>query len=141
MYLALPLILLVLIYIQLLRAMPSAIELWFTGQGEEFRGGRTGLSAVYGTGFIAMSLTMAGLFSDALRCGLDSDQIRAAKTERGVWMILAITGALSIAVSRTSYGASAAIVRGTLPISTGVFSAVCGAKGKIRSPLEAQGAH
>jgi uncharacterized membrane protein len=122
-YLTLLLVFLVLIYIQPLRAMAAATGLWFTGQGEGFRGSLTGLFAVYGTGFVAMSLTMAALFTDVLRQDLDVAQVRTARGERVVWLILAITGIVSILVSRTPYGPWAAMIYATLPVSIGIFSA------------------
>ena len=67
MLLTLLLVFLTLIYVQPLRGMAAATGKWFTGQGGGFGGSLSGLFAVYGTGFVAMSLTMAALFSDALR--------------------------------------------------------------------------
>ncbi len=122
--LTLLLIFLALIYIQPLRGMAAATGLWFTGQGGGFRGSLSGLFAVYGTGFVAMSITMAALFSDALRNpALDRQQRASAKGDRVIWLILAVTGIVSIALSTTRYGVWAAMVYASLPISIGIFSA------------------
>lgn len=121
--LTLLLVFLVLIYIQPLRAMAAATGLWFTGQGDGFRGSLSGLFAVYGTGFVAMALTMAALFLEAFRQELTPQQKRTVKGERIVWLILAATGIVSIAVSTTRYGVWAAMVYATLPLTIGIFSA------------------
>src|SRR5918997_703370 len=61
--LTLLLVLLVLIYIQPLRAMAAATAIFFTGQGGGFRGNVSSLFAVYGTGFVLLSLTRFGAFA------------------------------------------------------------------------------
>lgn len=118
--LTLLLIFLILIYIQPLRAMASATGIWITGQGSGFRGNLSGLFAVYGTGFVAMALTMAGLFHDATREAAGVP-LRAARIERGIWLILAATGLVSIAVSATRYGVWAGMVYSTLPLTIFLF--------------------
>ena len=121
--LTLVLVFLTLVYVQPLRAMAAATGLWFTGQGSGFGGSLTGLFAVYGTGFVAMSLTMAGLWSEPLRSGqLDPFARGNAKGERGIFLIMALTGIVSILVSMTRYGVLAAMIYATLPISIGLFS-------------------
>ena len=58
-----------------------------------FGGSLEGLFAVYGTGFVAMSLTMVGLWSEPLReHDLGAEARGNARGERGIWLILAITG-------------------------------------------------
>lgn len=123
-WLTLLLVFLVLIYVQPLRAMASAAGVFFTGQGSGFRGDLAGMFAVYGTGFVAMSLTMAGLFSEALRNpGLAAAGRAEARGERVIWSILALTGFASILISTTRYGQWAAMLYATLPISIGLYSA------------------
>ena len=120
--LTLILIFLTLIYVQPLRGMATATALWFTGQGQQFGGSLTGLFAVYGTGFVLMSLTMAGLWSEPLRGDrLDRAQRANARGERGIWLIMALTGLASILVSMTRYGILAAMLYATLPITIGLF--------------------
>ena len=120
--LTLTLIFLTLIYVQPLRGMATATALWFTGQGREFGGSLTGLFAVYGTGFVLMSATMAGLWVESLRGDHLSREKRAnARGERGIWTIMALTGLVSILISSTRYGMLAAMVYATLPISIGLF--------------------
>ncbi|HEX9963804.1 MAG TPA: TMEM175 family protein [Allosphingosinicella sp.] len=121
--LTLLLVFLVLIYIQPLRAMAAATSIFFTGQGGGFRGNVAGLFAVYGTGFVLMSLTVAALFADAWRNPeLDRAGRAQAKGEVGIWLILAATGILSILLSLTRFGAFAAFAYSTLPISIGLFT-------------------
>ncbi len=121
--LTLLLVFLVLIYIQPLRGMAAATGLWFTGQGAGFQGSLSGLFAVYGTGFVAMSLTMAALFSEALRNPeLDSAGRANVRGERAIFLILAATGLASILISMTRHGVWAAMAYATLPISIGLFT-------------------
>lgn len=120
--LTLVLVFLTLIYVQPLRGMAAATGLWFTGQGSGFRGNVADLFAVYGTGFVAMSLTMVALYVEALRHSrLTAEERGAARGERGIWMILAATGLASILVSLTPYGQWAAMLYATLPITIGLF--------------------
>ena len=120
--LTLVLIFLTLIYVQPLRGMAAATGLWFTGQGSGFRGNVADLFAVYGTGFVAMSLTMVALYIEALRhAHLTAEKRAEARGERGIWLILASTGFASILVSLTAYGQWAAMVYATLPITIGLF--------------------
>lgn len=120
--LTLLLIFLTLVYVQPLRAMAAATGLWFTGQGRLFGGDLPGLFAVYGSGFVAMSLTMAALFAEALRHDLPGERRAIARGERSIWLILAATGAASILVSLTRFGALAAMVYATLPLTILWFS-------------------
>lgn len=121
--LTLVLVFLTLIYVQPLRAMAAATGLWFTGQGTGFRGSVADLFAVYGTGFVAMSLTMAALYVEALRHSrLTSEERSNARGERGIWLILAATGLASILVSLTRYGQWAAMLYATLPVTIGLFT-------------------
>ena len=121
--LTLLLVFLILIYIQPLRAMAAATAIFATGQGGGFRGSLAGLFAVYGTGFVAMSLTTAGLFADALRNPvLDRHGRAQARGDRNIWLILAATGFVSILISMTRFGVFAAMVYMTLPLTIGLFS-------------------
>lgn len=120
--LTLVLIFLTLVYVQPLRAMAAATGLWFTGQGAGFRGNLSDLFAVYGTGFAAMSLTMAILYWEALRQpGLGVEQRAEARGECGIWLILAATGLVSILVSLTPFGQWAAMFYATLPLTITLF--------------------
>ena len=121
-FLTLLLVFLVLIYIQPLRAMAAATSIFFTGQGGGFRGNVADLFAVYGTGFVLMSATLAALFADALRNpALTAAERARARGEVGVWLIHSATGLVSILVSLTRFGPFAALVYSTLPISIGLF--------------------
>jgi uncharacterized membrane protein len=122
-FLTLLLIFLTLIYVQPLRAMASATGLFFTGHGKMFGGSLSGLFAVYGTGFVAMALTMVALYWECLRNEAMTRAQRAeALGERGIWIILAVTGIASILVSLTRYGVWAAMAYATLPLTIGLYS-------------------
>ncbi len=121
-FLTLLLVFLTLIYVQPLRGMAAAVGIWFTGQGGGFDGSVAGLFAVYGTGFVAMALTMVALFWDVARKpGLTPEERIIARGERIIWSILAATGIASILVSMTRYGMWAAMLYATLPVSIGLF--------------------
>lgn len=121
--LTLLLVFLTLVYVQPLRAMAAATGLFFTGQGEAFRGSLAGLFAVYGTGFVAMALTMAALWSDATAAEVEREEHRfEARHERNIWLIIAATGLVSILLSLTRFGAWAAMAYATLPITVGLYS-------------------
>jgi uncharacterized membrane protein len=121
--LTLLLVFLVLIYVQPLRSMASATGLWLRGEGAAYRGNIAGLFAVYGSGFAVMSAAMAALFRDALRNpDLEGAGRRKARGECAIWLILAATGALSVAVSFTRYGVWAAMLYTTLPLTIGLFA-------------------
>lgn len=120
--LTLILVFLTLVYVQPLRAMSAATGLWFTGQGQMFGGSIPGLFAVYGTGFVAMSLTMVALYAESLRGAAPTPgRLAEARGERGIWLILAITGLASILVSLTRYGQWAAMLYATLPLTIPFF--------------------
>lgn len=120
--LTLLLVFLILIYVQPLRAMAAATSQWFTGQGTGFSGDVATLFTIYGTGFVAMSATTAALFADALRGDLTPRQRGSALGDRAIWVILAVTGLVSILVSFTSFGEMAAMIYATLPLTIGLFS-------------------
>ena len=103
--------------------MASATGLFFTGQGRMFGGSLAGLFAVYGTGFVAMALTMVALYWECLRNEAMTRAQRAeALGERGIWIILAVTGIASILISLTRYGVWAAMAYATLPLTIGLYS-------------------
>jgi uncharacterized membrane protein len=132
--LTLILVFLVLIYVQPLRAMTAALSIYFTGSGGGFGGSLGGLFAVYGVGFTAMALTVSALFHDALRNpGLDAAGRASAKGQRGIWLIQASTGIVSIIVSATPLRAFAGWVYASLGITVPLFAARydwTGTKGK-----------
>lgn len=137
--LTLLLVFLTLVYVQPLRGMAAATGLWFTGQGQGFGGSLSSLFAVYGTGFVAMSLTLAGLWEETLRGSPMEPAARGiAKGERGIWLIMAVTGLVSILVSLTPYGKFAAMIYVTLPLTIFWFSSRHDWDGK-REPASADG--
>ena len=123
--LSLLLIFLVLIYIQPLRAMARSLSSFLGGSGEPFRGDLGDLFIIYGAGFVAMSLATAGLFAEALRGGrLDSERRAIVRGEAIIWLILAGTGLLSMALA--GFEATERVapwLYATLGISIGLFAA------------------
>lgn len=121
--LTLLLVFLVLIYVQPLRGMAAATSAWFVGQGRGFGGEVQTLFTIYGTGFVAMSLVTAALFADALRDpDLTARQRANARGDRVIWLILAVTGTISVLLSLTRFGMWAAMVYATLPLTIGLVA-------------------
>lgn len=122
-FLTLVLIFLTLIYVQPLRGMASAIGLWMTGQGRAFEGNLAGLFGVYGTGFTLMALTLVALWSEALRDEqLTAGDRAAARGDRGIWTIHALTGLASVLLSATRWGMWAGMLYASLPLTIGWFA-------------------
>lgn len=120
--LTLLLVFLVLIYVQPLRSMAAVTSIGISGGGLGFRGSLPALFAIYGSGFALMATIMAALFHDVLS-ELPTGTIKSkAVGERGIWSILAATGAVSLAVSFTRYGVWAAMAYTTLPLTIGLFA-------------------
>jgi len=118
------LVFLVLIYVQPLRAMARSLSTYLGGAGTPFSGSIPDLFLVYGAGFVAMALTMALLFAEARRNrALDGPTQHALKGEVWIWVILVVTGLVSIALTRIGGIAQfAPMAYATLPISIGLFS-------------------
>ena len=120
--LTLLLIFLVLIYVQPLRSMAAVTSIAISGRGVGFQGSLPALFAVYGSGFALMAAVMALLFHDVLKCAPLGHQRSKALGERGIWSILAVTGAVSLALTFTRYGIWAAMIYTTLPLTIGLFA-------------------
>lgn len=122
-FLTLLLIFVVLVYVQPLRSMAAVTGLLVSGEGVGFKGSLPSVFALYGSGFAIMSALMAALFQDVHRDPSASLQIKQrASGERGIWAILAATGAASLAVSFTHFGVWAAMAYTTLPLTIGTFA-------------------
>lgn len=123
--LSLLLIFLVLIYIQPLRAMARSLSSFMGGSGAPFVGDLGDLFLIYGAGFVAMSLATAGLFVEALRgSGLDVEGRAIVRGETIIWLILAGTGSISMALACFEATEPAAPwLYATLAPSIGLFTA------------------
>lgn len=123
--LSLLLIFLVLIYIQPLRAMARSLSSFMGGSGAPFVGDLGDLFLVYGAGFVAMSLATAGLFAEALRGScLDAEGRAIVRGETIIWLILAGTGSVSMALACFEATELAAPwLYATLAPSIGLFTA------------------
>lgn len=122
--LTLALVFTVLLYVHPLRAMASSFAAFVTGSANDY-GGRLGqMFALYGAGFVLMSLLTAGLFATARRNpALDAAGRREAGGQVAIWSILAATGIVSTFL--TFFRATvpvAPMVYATLPVSIGIFS-------------------
>ncbi len=117
------LIFLVLIYVQPLRAMARSFSGFLGGSGTPFAGDVGDLFLVYGAGFVAMAATTAGLFLEARRNpALDEEQRWAVRGEWYIWLILAVSGLVSIAMTRFEASEDfAPVVYATLPLTIGLF--------------------
>lgn len=117
------LVFLVLIYIQPLRAMARSLSSFLGGSGTPFSGDVGELFLIYGAGFVAMALTTAGLFAEALRNrGLGLVERQAVGGELLIWLILVATGIVSILLSLFEATEQVApLVYATLPFTIGMF--------------------
>ncbi len=117
------LVFLVLIYIQPLRAMARSLSSFLGGSGTPFSGDVGELFLIYGAGFVAMALTTAGLFAEALRNrGLGLVERQAVGGELLIWLILVTTGIVSILLSLFEATEEVApLVYATLPFTIGMF--------------------
>jgi len=118
------LVFLVLIYVQPLRAMARSLSSFLGGSGTPFAGDVGDLFFLYGAGFVAMAATMAALFFEARRNrALDKAHRAAVRGEAGIWLILTITGLVSIVMTRfEAVEDFAPMVYATLPITIGLFT-------------------
>jgi len=117
------LVFLVLIYVQPLRAMARSFSGFLGGGGTPFAGDVGDLFFVYGAGFVAMAATMVALFLEARRNpDLDTARRIAVRGEAIIWLILTITGLVSIVMTRfEAIEDFAPLVYATLPFSIGMF--------------------
>ena len=117
------LVFLVLIYIQPLRAMARSLSSFLGGSGTPFSGDVGELFLIYGAGFVALALTTAGLFAEALRNrGLGLVERQAVGGELLIWLILVATGIVSILLSLFPATEEVApLVYATLPFTIGMF--------------------
>ena len=117
------LVFLELIYIQPLRAMARSLSSFLGGSGTPFSGDVGELFLIYGAGFVAMALTTAGLFAEALRNrGLGLVERQAVGGELLIWLILVATGIVSILLSLFPTTEEVApLVYATLPFTIGMF--------------------
>jgi hypothetical protein len=117
------LVFLVLIYVQPLRAMARSFSSFLGGSGTPFAGDVGDLFFIYGAGFVAMAATMGALFLEARRNrALDAVQQAAVRGEAAIWLILTVTGLVSIAMTRfEAVEDFAPLVYATLPFTIGLF--------------------
>ena len=96
-FLTVLLVFLVLIYVQPLRAMARSFSSFLGGSGTPFVGDTGDLFFIYGLGFVAMAVTMAALFREALRNPELTPLDRyALHGETIIWLILVATGLISL---------------------------------------------
>jgi hypothetical protein len=118
------LVFLVLIYVQPLRAMARSFSTFLGGSGTPFKGSVGDLFLIYGAGFVAMAATTATLFFEARRNpALDAGNRGVARGEGCIWLILAGTGLVSIALASAEATEDIApLAYATLPITIGLFT-------------------
>jgi uncharacterized membrane protein len=122
--LTMALIFAVLVYVHPLRAMSTSFAAFLGGQTDTFGRNLPNMFAIYGIGFFAMSALMAGLYREVLnRPEITATQQRAAKGETIIWLVMALTGLVSAAMSQWSPLAYwAAFAYASLPLTIGVFA-------------------
>ena len=117
------LVFLVLIYVQPLRAMARSFSSFLGGSGVPFAGDVGNLFMIYGAGFVAMAAVTTGLFIEARRNpSLDLLHRAVVRGETFIWLILTLTGTLSILLAAFEATESIApVAYATLPLSIGLF--------------------
>lgn len=117
------LVFLVLIYVQPLRAMARSFSTFLGGGGTPFVGDLGDLFFIYGLGFVAMTATTAALFREARRNPvLDEESRHAVRGETRIWLILTMTGLVSVLLSLfEATKVAAPVAYATLPVSIGLF--------------------
>ena len=121
--LTLLLVFLVLIYVQPLRAMARSLS-HFIGSGvAPFEGDLGNLFVIYGAGFVAMAEVTAALFAEAARRQPPDPELRlAVRGEMLIWIILTLTGMVSVALAAfNSTERIAPWLYTSLPITIGLF--------------------
>ncbi|HEX8262193.1 MAG TPA: TMEM175 family protein [Allosphingosinicella sp.] len=118
------LVFLVLVYVQPLQAMSASLSTYLGGTGTRFTGDLAGMFAIYGAGFAGMAGVMAALFAEAERQPGASPSVRSgARGETVIWLILAVTGTVSMLLSLIDSAAPfAPFVYSTLPLTVGLFA-------------------
>lgn len=94
------LVFLVLVYVYPLRMMADSMVTFFTGGKPTLSyADLPGLFTLYGVGFGGMAALVAALFATGLK-GAEPAQQSTVRAERGIWLILAGSGALSVLLAQ-----------------------------------------
>ena len=117
------LIFVVLIYVTPLRAMATSFAAFLLGRPDAFGTDLRTLFTLYGVGFTTMAALTAALFHDALRGAEQPDRRCELIGIVGIWLIQAVTGAVSTLVAQLPGGDRVAPwLYATLPITVPLFS-------------------
>jgi uncharacterized membrane protein len=122
MLLTLALVFAVLLYVHPLRAMAASFANYLSGRPDEYGLHLADMFALYGIGFVTMSMIVMLMFLDASRAPGDAALRRAARGEAIIWAILVVTGIVAALLTRipaTSVWAPFAYA--TLPVTIGLF--------------------
>ena len=121
--LSLLIVFLVLVYVYPLRLMAISLVEFLHGEIRTMRtaGEVKDLFALYGLGFMAMALAIAGLFATSLRPGLAPEARAGVTAEIGIWSIHAAAGLLSALLSRAE-PVLAPWVYSLLPVAIPLFA-------------------
>lgn len=121
--LTLALVFTVLIYVHPLRAMAASFASFLAGRPDDYGGHVADMFALYGIGFVAMSLIVTALFLDARRGHGAGNERREATGQAIIWSIAAVTGLVATLLTRVPGVAIwAPFAYATLPISIGLFA-------------------
>lgn len=123
--LTLALVFVTLIYVAPLRAMAASFAGFLGARGGPgFSGDLGSLFAIYGSGFVAMSLLILLLYRDALRNPALGAEERALAAGTGwIWAILTLTGLVSVGLALWAPAARfAPFLYMTTPATIGIFA-------------------
>lgn len=120
--LTLMLIFVVLIYVKPLQAMALSLSTFLGGSGTRFEGGIAPMFFIYSGGFALMSFLIGALFLEtAMQHPAEATTRKLARGEAGIWLLIAMSGLVSMLFAVSPYRALAPWVYALLPLFLGIF--------------------
>jgi uncharacterized membrane protein len=120
--LTLMLIFVVLVYVKPLQAMALSLSTFLGGSGTRFEGGVAPMFFIYSGGFALMAFLVGALFLEiAMRHRTAAATRMLAKGEAGIWLLISLTGLVSMLLAISPYRELAPWVYALLPLLLGVF--------------------
>lgn len=120
--LTLMLIFVVMIYVKPLQAMALSLSTFLGGSGTRFEGGVAPMFFIYSGGFALMSLLVGALFLEAaVRHPVANATRILARGEAGIWLLISLTGLVSMVLAVSPYRDLAPWVYVLLPLLLGIF--------------------
>ncbi|ODS60057.1 MAG: hypothetical protein ABS48_01310 [Erythrobacter sp. SCN 68-10] len=121
--LTLMLIFVVLIYVKPLQAMALSLSAFLGGSGTRFEGGIAPMFFIYSGGFAVMSFLVGALFLETAlqRHPAPAPTRILARGEAAIWLLISLTGVVSMLLAVSPYRDLAPWVYALLPLLLGLF--------------------